>query len=398
MAANVPVSVFNQYLAQSQNTYYHFFKQILSEIQFLDTKIKKLHEQYGRGAILIHFNTFEDYKQKQIQPINQVLDIWNHPIVHLAVKQDKSSFIISDRLLWLPIKSLDQYYPMPSTSCLRFYPLCSHYVTMIMTYKDESQQNFFYNCYRWSSMEIHPNSSFKNKFAKFVSNIPRIKFQIFKKKFPIFYKQLVYANTIKKYPICLIRYSWKLIHVSFSYELYQKSHLHSDNKEYTFYDEFRANLQMSMECSVSDVVIDLLYNMPISRDELQEILMKFTNGIYFSSVDITKLRDSPQTALQQVFSKGINDEARIDWTLRQFCKLYQQCRSLTRLMIRLYGSKCSNCKTISNDFHIKRNRYQKCSHCEQVYYCSRTCQKIDWKKNHRRYCNMYKRFIQFRRF
>eukprot|EP01084_Bolivina_argentea_P125669 222623_1 len=201
----IPVEVFNRYV--SQNIHYEFFEDILSKIPLLHQKIKQLHLQYGRGALLIHFNTFQSYIQKQIQPINEVLNIWRHPIVHWAVQQDPSSFIINDYILWLPIKSLDSFCKVSSTSCLRFYPLSSHFVTMVMTYKDESNWHYYYSCIRWPSLIIHPNPSFKSKYAKFLSNISLIKFKIFKKRFPIFYKQLIDANEIKKYPICLLRYS-----------------------------------------------------------------------------------------------------------------------------------------------------------------------------------------------
>ena len=75
--------------------------------------------------------------------------------------------------------------------------------------------------------------------------------------------------------------------------------------------------------------------------------------------------------------------------------LYQECKGMSTpwpelphhmdivKRLRLWQSRsCANCKIKnSNRVFVKR-----CSRCRKVRYCSRHCQKIDWKNTHRYHC------------
>jgi hypothetical protein len=43
-------------------------------------------------------------------------------------------------------------------------------------------------------------------------------------------------------------------------------------------------------------------------------------------------------------------------------------------------SQCDRCKLTS------QTKFSKCNRCQLVSYCSKECQTIDWKKNHKRIC------------
>jgi len=74
--------------------------------------------------------------------------------------------------------------------------------------------------------------------------------------------------------------------------------------------------------------------------------------------------------------------------------ILEQARALRREDI------CANCgvtttttstttmTTIDNSLSPSPTRMQRCSRCEKVYYCSRVCQKQQWKE-HREFCNKY---------
>ena len=44
----------------------------------------------------------------------------------------------------------------------------------------------------------------------------------------------------------------------------------------------------------------------------------------------------------------------------------------------------------------KRETYLRCAGCHLAAYCSRECQRKDWKASHKYFCNIYKCYVQVR--
>ena len=56
------------------------------------------------------------------------------------------------------------------------------------------------------------------------------------------------------------------------------------------------------------------------------------------------------------------------------------------IMNRLIGRTCKNCDQKERRDPRNIQYFRKCARCHKVNYCSRKCQKIDWKHVHRFEC------------
>ena len=45
------------------------------------------------------------------------------------------------------------------------------------------------------------------------------------------------------------------------------------------------------------------------------------------------------------------------------------------------------CNWCNNKLY-KHDKYSKCSNCKSIFWCSRRCQKLDWKEFHKRHCKL----------
>ena len=53
------------------------------------------------------------------------------------------------------------------------------------------------------------------------------------------------------------------------------------------------------------------------------------------------------------------------------------------LIYSFIGARCEFCGSSEDELEAKLKR---CNNCKEVYYCSRECQKKDWKRGHRDTC------------
>eukprot|EP01083_Nonionella_stella_P128000 387766_1 len=64
-----------------------------------------------------------------------------------------------------------------------------------------------------------------------------------------------------------------------------------------------------------------------------------------------------------------------------------QLDKLHRFVRKVEGRNCSYCQRIEKRYHDFIEKYKTCSGCKAVFYCTRSCQKRDWRARHRNECN-----------
>eukprot|EP01084_Bolivina_argentea_P088653 160048_1 len=349
----------------------------------IQSKAKSFQSKYGRGAFLIHFRTYKDYQAKKIQSTKSAITFNFDPMLHLAHKQRKL-FIVNNEILWLPIHSIDLYFSVKASSSLRWYPLCAYYCIMFVTNKSKKMKPKsyrYYNCMLGQSFHVHPSSFFESKLYEFVSTIKAIrtsKYKYFKKTFPVFHKDLQRSAKIKPHSLNLISYLSDIIlpHIDDYKTEYAKYCIDNpDNGQYPIYNEFITHGYSVLQ--VAFVITDW----PLQSDpgilKFFDALLQFQwRNVFFKLSVSGKLHE-------------------IEWLLAKCIGVIQIINAMTRIMIRLYGSRCSYCDNVT-DTNIfskkkaKRNRFKVCKNCQQRYYCSKKCQKLDWNKHHRKYCSILK--------
>eukprot|EP01083_Nonionella_stella_P213509 770043_1 len=366
---DVSVETFNKIIGKQITT--NFTQDLIkSNHSWIEPRIKLLHRKYGRGAVLIHFYTLNDYLSHNVETIDHVINPFHHDILWMAVQTDQL-FLLNHQVMWLPIRWIDEYFKVPSNSCLRYYPLCTSYVTMFVTYKDKTQHHRYYNCVMSESFSIHPSDKFRQRLSQFASTIRCIKtskLKYFKMLFPILSKQLSETNITKPYPLDLREYLRETVYFSLSDTKYKKyCATHPDNGKYPLHDSIHTKYKGA---EISVVVMDSDHYVGHGYEFAHSMLWwLLQNKLLFGS------------------------KYEIEWILQEATKFHQYCNALYRVMIGLYGPRCSYCKRMGQKGW--KHRFKMCAHCKDRYYCSRICQKRDWKYKHRRYCQLRKTFLHF---
>jgi hypothetical protein len=110
---------------------------------------------------------------------------------------------------------------------------------------------------------------------------------------------------------------------------------------------------------------------------------------YFASFNLEDLR------MAQNSFELMNADAR---TVVSFLKKHVSCNCLDEKYEQLKSLKitgtCSNVKCSLPERRVERSKMMTCSGCSMVHYCSRECQKDDWKTRHKKHCNNFANILQ----
>eukprot|EP01084_Bolivina_argentea_P061654 112709_1 len=340
MFSDSDVHIIKQYILNKSNS---------KNYRVLELKAVLLRHLYGRGAFFICYQASHSCVGNMIPQL-----------LRLANAKDKLC-VINDKIIWFPLDLIEiLHIDSNSMNLISYYPT-SIYITvcaLAISQIQEDKMKMQVQVMALPSYEVLPSFSYEirlNNFLQNAINPKQLKFAskigLFKTKFPFLYKELKTTNKYMPYEFDLRRHSWISIWDS--------------TKNY--FSDYAQKLEMALyKINFEDITmtqfVETAFDYPFTSKTISDNKRLCVNGLQNN----TEKEKQFSILLSAIIS-------------------YVSINALTRVMISMYGSKCSYCNHIGKKF----NRFKVCKYCKIRFYCSRSCQKKDWIKIHRKYCNIH---------
>ncbi len=191
--------------------------------------------------------------------------------------------------------------------------------------------------------------------------------------FPALLKEVIYNNIICNDKICLYPFFIKLFKSLYKYNPIQT--LKALNN-ISFIGQTPYNLLSTNMFRMMDIHIHHPKSKTLS-DQMKHLKRNDQIRLFFGK-------------FPKIFSIGCNFEIKMKMKIKENRLKRRDEKFL------LYSKICNNCNKIWNWKKEKsKEKFKTCKKCKKTYYCSRKCQKIDWKKGHKNFCNPNINMINF---